>query len=227
MATSSTSAITAATAGGAATAPTASLSSSSADFDRFLTLLTAQMKFQDPMQPTDPTQFVAQLAQFSQVEQQTKTNTLLTGIASALSNGGTLAENAALLGKTVQSTLSQITVPDSGTSTVTATVTAGTLGNTRLEVLDAGGAVVRRIGLAQGENTVVFDGKSADGTRLATGRYNVRVVGDDAGGARQSAGSVSAGGTITEFRKDSTGAFTLVLSNGSVINAADVTQIRS
>lgn len=232
MATASPSAITAATAASktattATSAPTASLSSSSQDFDRFLTLLTAQMKYQDPMQPTDPTQFVAQLAQFSQVEQQTKTNTLLTGIATSLSNGGTLAENAALLGKTVESALSQITVPDTGSSTVTVKVTNSNLKNARLEVLDSSGAVLRRIPVSGSESAVAFDGKSADGTRLATGRYNIRVVGDDASGARQSAGSVSAGGTITEFRRDSTGQFTLVLSNGSVINAADVTQIKS
>jgi len=199
---------------------------SSEDYDRFLKLLTAQMKYQDPMQPTDPTQFVAQLAQFSQVEQQTKSNTYLKSILEAVSGSANLAENAALLGRTVQTQLSQITLSSTGaTVPLTAQVDASTLSGTRLEVLDGAGNVVRRISLNSGTTELTFDGKDGNGLALAAGNYKVRVVGDDANGARQSAGTVSNSGKITEVRRGSDGGISLVLENGAQVSATEITRL--
>ncbi|MDJ0390391.1 flagellar hook capping FlgD N-terminal domain-containing protein [Roseomonas sp. E05] len=209
------------------TAATTQLSgNSSEDYDRFLKLLTAQMKYQDPMQPTDPTQFVAQLAQFSQVEQQTKSNTYLKSILDAVSGSTSLSENAALLGRTVQTQLSQVTLSSAGaTVPLTAQVNVGTLTGTRLEVLDASGTVVRKVSLNSGTTELTFDGKDSNGMALAAGTYKVRVVGDDASGARQSAGTVSNSGKITEVRRGSDGAVSLVLENGAEVSATDVTRL--
>lgn len=209
------------------TPPTAQLpSASSADFDRFLKLLTAQMQFQDPMNPTDATQFVAQLAQFSQVEQQTKTNTLLKGIAETLSGQANLAENAALLGRAVRTQSETVSVPEGGGSVpVTADVAQAALRNLRLEVLDARGDVLRRINLTAGTNQLNFDGKDGNGNPLTPGRYTARVVGEDEAGRRQTAGSLTMSGKVTELRRDGSGTLQLVLDNGAVIGAGEVTRL--
>ncbi|ONG48090.1 flagellar biosynthesis protein FlgD [Pseudoroseomonas deserti] len=228
MATSTT-AINTTPAIAATSAPTAQLSNTSnADFDRFLKLLTAQMKYQDPMDPTDPTQFVAQLAQFSQVEQQTKTNALLQGIADALAGNGKLSENAALLGKSVKTEASTLTVPEGGGSVpITVDVSATGLKNLRLEVLDARSDVLRRINLNAGTTDLSFDGKDGNGNPLAAGQYTVRVVGEDDANKRTTAGTVTVAGKVTEVRRDSSGGYNLVLDTGAVVSAADVTRLGS
>jgi flagellar basal-body rod modification protein FlgD len=213
----------------AATPPTASLGNgTNADFDRFLKLLTAQMKYQDPMDPTDPTQFVAQLAQFSQVEQQTKTNAILQGLADALAGNGKLSENAALLGKAVKTQATTLTVPEGGGAVpVTVDVSATGLKGLRLEVLDARNDVLRRIPLNTGSTALSFDGRDGNGNPLAPGPYAVRVVGEDDSGKRTTAGLVSIAGKVTEVRRDSGGGYNLVLDSGAVVNAADVTRLGS
>ena len=225
MATTSIAATTAA--GPAATsAPTAQLSKGTGeDYDRFLKLLTAQMKHQDPMQPTDPTQFVAQLAQFSQVEQQTKSNTYLKSITEALTGNSNLSENAALLGRTVRTQLSEITLNSAGaTVPLTAEVNAGALRGTRLEVLDNAGQVLRKLPLNSGSTELAFDGKDANGALLPAGKYAVRVVGEDGFNARQNAGTLSSAGKVTEVRR-SNGELSLLLENGAVVKAGDVTRL--
>lgn len=200
-------------------------SGSSTDFDRFLKLLTAQMQYQNPLDPTDPTQFVAQLAQFSQVEQQTKTNSLLTGIAASLSTGGSLVENAALLGKSVQTVLSAITVPANGEVSASLSFSNTQLKNLRFEVLDANGMVLRQMPLKATDTKVTFDGRDSSGMRLTPGSYGVRVVGDDETGARKPAGSLGSTGVIKEVRSDGEGQFSLLLDNGLIVKAADITRL--
>ena len=225
MATTSIAA-TAASGPAAAPPPSAQLSKGTGeDYDRFLKLLTAQMKHQDPMQPTDPTQFVAQLAQFSQVEQQTKSNTYLKAITEALTGNSSLAENAALLGRTVRTQLSEITLNAPGaTVPLTLEVNAGALRGTRLEVVDSAGQVVRKVALNSGGTTLAFDGKDTSGAALPAGKYAVRVVGEDGFNARQSAGTVSSAGKVTEVRRNN-GELSLLLENGAVVKAGDVTRL--
>lgn len=50
------------------------------DFETFLIMLTTQMQNQDPLNPIDSSDFAVQLATFSSVEQQVKTNDLLTSL---------------------------------------------------------------------------------------------------------------------------------------------------
>lgn len=52
-----------------------------ADFDTFLKMLTTQMQNQDPLNPIDSADYAVQLATFSGVEQQMRTNQLLSGLA--------------------------------------------------------------------------------------------------------------------------------------------------
>ena len=50
------------------------------NFTTFLQLLTTQLKNQNPLDPLDTNQFTQQLVQFAQVEQQMKSNDLLSGL---------------------------------------------------------------------------------------------------------------------------------------------------
>ncbi len=67
---------------------TSSSSSLSTDFETFLVMLTAQMENQDPLNPLDSQDFATQLATFSGVEQQVKTNDLLSALNSQLLTSG-------------------------------------------------------------------------------------------------------------------------------------------
>lgn len=210
---------------GSSSSGTTTLGNTDPQFNQFLTLLTAQLKYQDPMKPTDPTAFVAQLAQFSGVEQQTKTNTLLTSLTTALS-GNSLSQTAALIGKTVDATNSNVIVPASGsTAPISVSVTQTALKNPRLVVLDQKGAELRSLPVASGQTSVTFDGMLANGQRLQAGSYPVKLVGDDTAGKEQIAGTMTAAGEVTQVLTRTGGGYTLVLKDGSQIDASAVTSL--
>lgn len=56
----------------------------SSDFETFLKMLTTQMQNQDPLNPVDSADFAVQLATFSTVEQQVRTNDLLSSLNATL-----------------------------------------------------------------------------------------------------------------------------------------------
>jgi len=56
------------------------------EFNSFIKLLTAQMRNQDPLAPLDSTQFVEQLATFSALEQQVRSNSSLSTIATMMND---------------------------------------------------------------------------------------------------------------------------------------------
>ena len=72
------------------------------DFDTFLRMLTVQMKNQDPLNPVDSADYAVQLATFSGVEQQVRTNQLLTEMQSRYQQMG-MAEMAGWIGKEARS----------------------------------------------------------------------------------------------------------------------------
>lgn len=61
--------------------PTSSSGALTSDFDTFLRMLTVQMQNQDPLDPVDSADYAVQLATFSGVEQQVRTNELLTELS--------------------------------------------------------------------------------------------------------------------------------------------------
>ncbi|MGB7659645.1 MAG: flagellar hook capping FlgD N-terminal domain-containing protein [Pseudolabrys sp.] len=69
------------------------------NFTMFLQLLTTQLKNQNPLDPLDTNQFTQQLVQFAQVEQQMKSNDLLSGLLLEKSSEATAA--LAYVGSTV------------------------------------------------------------------------------------------------------------------------------
>jgi flagellar basal-body rod modification protein FlgD len=143
--------------------------------NEFLTLLTAQLKNQDPTNPTDPTQFVAQLAQFSTVEQLTKSNTTLDTISQSLS-GMALGQYAGMIGQTVTSNATSVTMPASGTVSVPMTFTAssGSLSNVRVQVTNSSGTVVNTIPVSNASGSFTFTGVDSKGNALSAGDYTCR-----------------------------------------------------
>jgi flagellar basal-body rod modification protein FlgD len=67
----------------------------SSDFQTFLRMLTTQMQNQNPLEPIQASDFAAQLATFSGVEQQVRTNELLSELSSRMG----LSELASWVGK--------------------------------------------------------------------------------------------------------------------------------
>jgi len=92
---SATSGIASTTAASTATQAVKSSKDATVNYDQFLQLLVAELRNQDPTQPSDPTEHVSQLASFSAVEQQVKTNTVLSSLLAAEANN--------IIGKTMTS----------------------------------------------------------------------------------------------------------------------------
>src|SRR4051794_38809200 len=94
-----------------AASQTSSKQTIAGNFDTFLQLLTTQLQNQNPMDPLDTNQFTSQLVQFSSVEQQLKTNDLLTTLVST--NTATIVSaSAGYLGAQITADGSTTTLAD-------------------------------------------------------------------------------------------------------------------
>jgi flagellar basal-body rod modification protein FlgD len=214
------------------TAPTTQIgpNANNPQMNQFLTLLTAQLQNQDPTSPTDPTQFVAQLAQFSTVEQLVQSNTTLSTISQGLS-GLTLGQYAGLINHTVNATATSVTAPVSATpQNLTYNVSATGLNNVNIQLTNSSGTVVRSVPVSGSNGSITFDGLDSKGNQLPNGQYSVALVGTSttAGsvGQQQSAGTLSANGTVTSVQQASNGAWQLQLADGRLVSASSVSQVQ-
>jgi flagellar basal-body rod modification protein FlgD len=148
-----------------------------ADFDTFLQLLTAQLANQDPLNPTDGTEFTAQLAQFSSLEQQINTNELLKQMINSQPDTQQ-AEAMSYIGK-------EILVPgDSFMLGETGNVEFNYDVDTKLEsakavVYNSAGEKVHEFTVQtnEGIHEILWDGKDAEGNRLPSDVYSIKVEG--------------------------------------------------
>jgi len=143
----------------------------SSDFETFIKLLTTQAENQDPLEPIDATEYAAQLAQFSMVEQQVKSNDLLTALSSQL-GAGNMAQLASWIGMEARSTTPAFF--DGNPISVTSKP-APNADEAVLVVKDARGAEVQRNALPLAAQDVVWAGVSSDGTPFPTGQYSFSV----------------------------------------------------
>ncbi len=165
--------------------------------DDFLRLLTTQLQYQDPMDPMSNTEFVAQMAQFSSLEQLQNMNSAITQLATQLSGNG-LASAAPLLGQQVTLNGSSLTLPGTGSVSLTYALPASAA-SVAIQVLDGTGTTVRTLAAGAqtgGSHTIGFDGLDDTGQRLAAGTYTYRVQALDAHGETIS-GAVTGGGRVT------------------------------
>jgi len=167
------------------TASTAAASTSSTQTlgqDAFLQLLVSELKNQDPTQAQDPNAMISQMAQFSALEQQTNTNSLLTGMQGQVS-ALYQSQSANLIGTSVQVTDSSLNLSGGKASIGVNLPSAAT--NVTLTVQNAAGQTVATLNpgaLAAGNQVVTWNGKGTNGNQLADGSYTVSIAATDASG---------------------------------------------
>jgi flagellar basal-body rod modification protein FlgD len=215
-------AITSSTAASSNSANTASRTSLANNFETFLTLLTAQLQNQDPLSPLDSKDFTNQLVQFSGVEQQLKTNDLLSSLTenTKLSAGATAV---AYLGKQATANTSVATI-EAGGSTSWNYELPRNAQNVTLRVLDASGRVVATANgeTTRGEKTFSWDGKDASGRAVAAGAYRLEINASAADGQAIS-GTVSRQGLISAV--DLSGATPTVTIGGASVPLSAIVKI--
>jgi flagellar basal-body rod modification protein FlgD len=147
----------------------------------FLTLMITQLKNQDPFKPLDPAQYVGQLAQFSQVSGLTEMKDQISSLTNSL-RGNQVLDGAALIGRTVMATGSDIYLPEADGDKARGPqgiidVPAGA-SSVQLVVKDASGALVRTqtLDTARGLQGFEWDGTRNDGSAAPAGGYKIQVV---------------------------------------------------
>lgn len=153
------------------------------DLNKFLTLLVTQLKHQDPLDPLDAHEFTAQLVQFASVEQQIHQNNHLENLLAAY-RGAQSASSVAYLGTTVEASSDRFALQD-GLARMTYALPE-TAAETSLVIRNDKGRVVFRTAgeSAAGRHAFAWDGRDADGNRLADGTYGLEVVATRRDGSR-------------------------------------------
>ncbi|MEM9581634.1 MAG: flagellar hook capping FlgD N-terminal domain-containing protein [Pseudomonadota bacterium] len=161
-------------------APTASVDtkkdtgkpSISADFETFLKMLTAQMKNQDPLNPLNSQDFATQLATFSGVEQQVRTNDLLTSLQSQFTSSN-LGEMSGWVGMEAR-----MAVPAQFDGTPIEIVPNPPVfaDRTELVVWDGNGVERQRLSIPVGDDPYQWAGVSGSGQPFEDGEYSFGIV---------------------------------------------------
>jgi flagellar basal-body rod modification protein FlgD len=217
----------------AATASTASTTSASSNASRttltnnyqtFLQLLTTQLKNQDPLSPMDSAKFTEQLVQYSGVEQQIKTNDLLTSLTDLTksSTGGTAVS---YLGKTVEVATSSAALGATGSTTWNYNLPRDAT-STNLKVVNADGRTVANITgqTTNGNHVATWDGRDLSGVRAPAGGYRLVVESVGSNGSAIAA-TVSQSGLVDSV--DMTGKEAMLSIRGLNVPLSLVTKIRT
>ena len=193
----------------------------SSDFETFLKMLTTQLKNQDPLQPMDSSDFAVQLATFSGVEQQVRTNDLLTTLSNRLGESG-LNELAGWVGMEVRAAAPAYYYgepvslwPNPDPSADKATVI----------VKNALGNEVGRYDIDVSTDPVAWSGLDASGTELPDGLYSFQVESSKDGTVLNTR-QAEVYSLITEARLVA-GEPTLVLLGDTTIKASQATSLRN
>jgi len=210
-------AATAAGASAATSAPTAEPTKVEKDrktiaqnFDAFLSLLTTQLKNQNPLDPLDANQFTQQLVQFSGVEQQLKSNDLLTAISKAVSTSATggkmnAAAAASLIGVQVSADAGTQTLSTDGVGGQSASFPVqlqSNYKNYQVEIRNAKGDIVHQSPwspkAASGEEAYVWNGLKINGMPAdPADKYTISVVGELTKGGGKSLMATERSGIVT------------------------------
>jgi len=195
-------------------------SSVSSDFETFLKMLTVQMQNQDPLNPIDSTDYAVQLATFSGVEQQVRTNQILSDLISLMGGSG-LGQAAQWIGKDVLAVGPVSYEGDPLTIEIPAARRAERLS---LIVRDAGGAVVATGQIPQGATSIDWNGHDAGGQTLPAGIYRFSVR--DAEGATNEETPAAVYARILEVRSNDEG-LVFTMPGGIDLPFAQVTGVRA
>lgn len=193
----------------------------SSDFETFLKMLTAQARYQDPLEPIDSTEYASQLAQFSSVEQQVKSNDLLSSLVSQMGSSN-MAQFAGWIGMDARSVAPAYF---DGSPIEVSPNPAAVAEEVDLIVKDVDGKEIQRVPIDVTANTIKWDGLDDDGLPFESGLYTF-VVESRAEGKVVLAEQAEVYSRITEAR--STGGETqLILSGGAMVSTAAITALRA
>ena len=153
---------------------TSALGNLSNNFTDFLSLLMTQLRNQDPSSPMDANQFTTELVQFSSVQQQINTNSDLTQLIQ-LTQASQIEQSASLIGKPVTASSTQLSL-QGGAAKINFNTTAA--GPVAIAVYNGAGAQIRADTLTSdsGANSWSWNGKDANGIKMADGAYKVTVT---------------------------------------------------
>jgi len=195
----------------------------SSDFETFLRMLTVQMENQDPLNPIESSDFAVQLATFSGVEQQVRTNDILSEFTAAMSGTG-VGQYAEWIGKEALAT-----APAYFNGTPISVETRAAEGATRADLLvrDQSGRIVDRQAIPASGGALTWDGVSELGNPFLEGLYSFSVEGFDAEGAPISETPAMIYDRVTEIRVTDTGGFELQLAGGGVAAPGDISALRA
>lgn len=206
-----------------ATTATASKSASgiSSDYQTFLKMLTAQLQNQDPMNPMESSDFAVQLATFSGVEQQVKTNELLTAITGNGALSG-IGQYAGWIGMEAQ-------VPAAawydGTPLTLSPRPSEGADSARLIVTNASGTTVMSAEVGVDGGMMTWDGLDTTGAALPQGQYSFTLQSYTAGNLI-GAEAVPVYAEVVETRLSSDGTPMLILQGGAEVEASTATALR-
>lgn len=148
----------------------------------FLLLMTTQMQNQDPLKPMDNAEMVSQLAQMSTVQGIETLNSTVNGFSMSMTNDQIL-KGTSLVGHEVLVPSAQWALDATGDAS--GVIAATGPGQLNVEITDANGNVVgttQATATAAGELAFAWDGKTADGNRLPSGKYWLNAEFIPAGG---------------------------------------------
>jgi len=205
-------------------APTVNTTSTAAetasDFETFLKMLTAQARYQDPLEPLDSSEYAAQLAQFSMVEQQVKSNDLLTALTNHL-GGGNIAQMTSWIGLEARSAAP---VQFDGSPLTLYPNPSVAADEMAMVVTNASGTEVSRSVVSVSAQSVTWSGQATDGTTLASGQYTIQFE-SRTNGELLSTQPAEHYARVTEARVQN-GVATLILKGGANVQTSDVSALR-
>lgn len=190
------------------------------DFETFLKMLTTQMRNQDPLNPVESSDFAVQLATFSTVEQQVRTNDLLSDLGARITTLG-LGQLSGWIGLEARA-LTPVTFhgqPVALTAPIDPLADAA-----QLVVTDARGVVVQTQPIAPRSGRLEWTGLDAAGLPLPDGIYQISAQSLAQGEVIAEQG-VEVHGRITEARIEA-GETVVVMQNGEVIPASRILGLR-
>lgn len=184
-----------------------------ANFDTFMKLLTAQLRAQDPLSPLDTKDFTNQLVQFSGVEQQIKTNDLLSSLQTTMGfSAGSLA--VSYLGKSATAETNAAGIVNGKASWNYDLANAA--GSVTLNIYDSNNKLVKTIDgdKTKGSHTFEWDGTTTSGTKLTSGQYTMVVDAKTSSGETMKA-TMTQKGLISNV--DMSGSTPMVTINGALV----------
>jgi flagellar basal-body rod modification protein FlgD len=175
------------------------------DKNAFLKLLSNQLANQDPFKPVDQKKFASDLAQFSQLEQLTNMNSKFDKAFNKAPDQHKFL-GASLLGKTVLTEGTSIKVDEESSVENLPFYLDKPAKKLMVRIFDSSNNMIQQIdidGMGKGNQSVMWDLNSLDGTKAMEGEYRFQVTGWDET-FNQFKGQTRAEGRVTgvEFEGD-------------------------